>query len=380
MKAMNLPLSSLLATARGLPTGRIVAAISAFAGAVVLVEVAYRVARVFLRRSAVHDLGAVLDRARWALRLLAVSIAGVETVRLAPANTHEGLSEAARVGIVFASAWLAIKATGVLQVLAEGRFDVSTADNRRARKARTQLLVLRRVLNVAIVVLAIFVALTALPQARILGASLLASAGVLGIVAGIAGQSTLGNMIAGLQIAFSDSLRLNDVVVVTPPSGTAYWGTIEELTLTYVVIAVWDQRRLVLPVSYFVTTPFENWTRHSSQLLGSVHLFLDYRAPMEELRREFQSFVEGNPLWDRRVAVLQVVLATEQSIQLRALVSARSGSQAWDLRCAVREHLISYVRHHHPEALPRTRFEVAGDSDLHLADEGVAARDGSGGT
>ncbi|MDA8295730.1 MAG: mechanosensitive ion channel [Actinomycetota bacterium] len=376
---MTLLPSSLAAAAGGLPTGRIVAAAAAFIGALVVVEVAYRGGRVLLRRSSAHNFCGVLDRGRWAARLLAVSIAGVETVRLAPTSTHEGLSEAARIGIVFASAWLAMKATGVLEVLAEGRFDVSIADNRRARKARTQLLVLRRVLNVAIVVLALLAALTALPQARTLGASLLASAGVLGIVAGIAGQSTLGNMIAGLQIAFSDSLRLNDVVVVTPPSGTAYWGTIEELTLTYVVIAVWDQRRLVLPVSYFVTTPFENWTRQSSQLLGSVHLFLDYRAPMDELRSEFQSFVEGNPLWDRRVAVLQVVEATEQSIQLRALVSARSGSNAWDLRCAVREHLISYVRNKHPEALPRTRFELAGGSDRDDADEALAARKGLGG-
>ncbi len=257
------------------------------------------------------------------------------------------------IAIIFSVAWILIVMSGVLVDLTEGRFDTTVSDNRRARKVKTQLRVMRKVITVVIVVVAVLSALTSFSQGRSIATSVLASAGVLGLVIGIAGQSTIGNLIAGVQIAFSDALRIDDVVVVN-----GEWGTIEEITLTYVVVAIWDQRRLVLPVSYFVTTPFENWTRSSSQILGTVMLFCDYTVPVEEVRRELLDFVETNSLWDHRAASLQVVDATEHSVQLRALVSAATSSQAWDLRCAVREHLVAHLRDHHPSALPRTRIEV----------------------
>jgi small-conductance mechanosensitive channel len=266
------------------------------------------------------------------------------------------------VAVIGSVAWIAIRATPLLEERAARRFDVAVADNRRARRARTQLRVVRRVVTALIVVVALLAMITSIPQARTLGASLVASAGVIGIIAGIAGQSTLGNAIAGLQVAFSDRLRIDDVVVVD-----GQWGTVEEITLTYVVVQVWDQRRLVLPVSYFVTTAFENWTRNNAQLIGSVYLYVDYSVPLEELRGEFQAAVEANPLWDRRVANLQVVDATERTVQVRALASAASASSAWNLRCDLREHMVSYLRDHYPSALPKARVVMAPSSNGHGA-------------
>jgi small-conductance mechanosensitive channel len=185
---------------------------------------------------------------------------------------------------------------------------------------------------------------------RGVGQSLLASAGVAGIVVGLAAQATLGNWIAGIQLAFTDALRLDDVIVTA-----GEWGRVEELTLTHVVLHLWDERRLVLPTSYFTTTPFENWTRTEARVLGSVLLNVDFSVPMEELRAETLRLLEASALWDRVAWVVQVVDSTPTDMVVRVLASSPDASSSWDLRCEIREGLLRWLQASHPESLPRAR-------------------------
>ncbi len=336
-----------------LPLGAWGTSLALVVGALVALEIELFITRLVIRSARSITMFQLLRRSKRALRGLVISIVGAECVRFVKPRLRPNFQEVANIAIIFSVAWIVIVVSGILIDLTESRFDITVSDNRRARRVHTQLRVMRRVSAVIIVVIAILAALTSFSQGRSIATSILASAGVLGLVIGIAGQSTIGNLIAGIQIAFSDALRIDDVVVVNGD-----WGTIEEITLTYVVLAIWDQRRLVLPVSYFVTTPFENWTRKNSQILGTVMLFCDYTVPVEEVRTELLEFVKTSPLWDRRAATLQVVDATEHTVQLRALVSAATSSNAWDLRCSVREHLVAYLRDHHPSALPKSRLEM----------------------
>jgi hypothetical protein len=191
------------------------------------------------------------------------------------------------------------------------------------------------------------------PEARAAGASLLASAGVISIIAGVAAQSTLGNVIAGVQLAYSGAIRVDDVVIAH-----GEWGRIEEITLTYVVVHVWDDRRMVLPSSYFTTTPFENWTRTSSQLMQSVDFDLDWRVDPQGMRDEMHRILARTTLWDGRVAVLQVTDATGGTVHIRILVTAVDAPTLFDLRCFLREEMIRWLHEHQPQALPRTRVAV----------------------
>jgi small-conductance mechanosensitive channel len=199
------------------------------------------------------------------------------------------------------------------------------------------------------------------PQARAAGTSLLASAGIVGVIVGVTARSTVGNLIAGLQIAFAEPIRLDDAVVVE-----GEWGNIEEITLTYVVVRIWDRRRLVLPCSYFVEHPIENWTRYSADIVGTVHLHVDYTTPVEEVRAEFERVLAASKLWNGQTAVLQVVDTTERTMVLRALVSADSAPTAWDLRCEVREQLLAWLQQQHPGALPRVRAELEAPAPQQL--------------
>jgi small-conductance mechanosensitive channel len=185
---------------------------------------------------------------------------------------------------------------------------------------------------------------------RKLGAGLLTGVGVGGIIIGFAAQRSLANFLAGLQIAFTQPLRIDDVLVVE-----GEWGRVEDITLTYVVLNIWDQRRLILPINYFIEKPFQNWTRVSAEILGTVFLYLDYNTPMDKLREEFDRLLENTPLWDKRVKVIQVTDTTEKTIQVRVLVSARDSSKAFDLRCYLRENLIKYLLENHPDSLPVNR-------------------------
>ncbi|MGN6087959.1 MAG: mechanosensitive ion channel family protein [Actinomycetales bacterium] len=260
------------------------------------------------------------------------------------------------VGIVSiaAVAWLVVGILFVLEDAAFRRLRLDVANNLRNRRLRTQLDLVRRVTAVAITIVAVAAILLTFQPMRTFGASLLASAGLVGAIAGFAAQATLGNLFAGLQLAFSDALRIDDVVVVQDQ-----WGRVEQMTLTYVVVHLWDERRLVLPTSYFTSTPFENWTRSESRVLGAVLLYLDATAPVDELRQVAHRFVESSPLWDRRDWVLQVVDMTERTIVIRVLASAADAPSSWDLRCDLREHLIRWLVEHYPEALPRDRVVVS---------------------
>lgn len=253
-------------------------------------------------------------------------------------------------------AWLAIEAVLALEDRWLRKYDIAAANNLLARKKRTQILVLNRVTVGVMGGITFAVMLMTFHEVRALGTSLLASAGLAGLVAGAAARPILGNVAAGIQIAFTDPIRLDDVVVVD-----GQWGRIEEITLSYVVMRLWDLRRLVLPISYFVENPFENWTRSSAQILGSALFHLDYAVPIDELRDAFQRILDSSPRWDGDVGVLQVTDTTERTVEVRALVSAPDSSTAFDLRCEVRERVVGWLQEHHPEALPRERTQLTVD-------------------
>lgn len=253
-------------------------------------------------------------------------------------------------GMIGVCAWLLINTTLVGRTLVLRRYDITVADNLRARSMRTQVTMLLRVVWVLICVLAVACMLMTFERIRQLGISLLASAGLIGIVAGFAAQKSLATLVAGIQLAITQPIRLDDVVVIE-----GEWGRIEEITLTYVVVRIWDERRLVVPISRFLEQPFQNWTRTSAQILGTVFLWTDYTIPIAALRKELKRVVAASPLWDGRVCLLQVTDAGERTLQLRALVSASDSGKCWDLRCDVREKLVDYVQQNHPGALPRLR-------------------------
>jgi len=233
------------------------------------------------------------------------------------------------------------------------RFDITVADNLRARRARTQLQIVRRMVISMLVVIDIGLALSVFRDSMIwhYGAGLLASAGLASLVLATAAKSSASNLLAGIQIALSEPIRLDDVVVVQNE-----WGRIEEITSTYVVIAIWDQRRLVVPLSYFIENPIENWTRKASDILGTSFLYVDYSVPVEPLRQHLLKVLEASTQWDKRVCALQVTNLSEHTMELRCLMSARDSSKQFDLRCIVREKMIDFIRENYPEAFPRMRF------------------------
>ncbi|CAJ2839148.1 mechanosensitive ion channel protein MscS [Burkholderia pseudomallei] len=263
-----------------------------------------------------------------------------------------GLRTLAAVGTIAALTWLLMRLAAAVGDAIIRAHPIDTADNLEARRIHTQTRVLARTVMVLIVIIGTGAALMTFPNVRQIGASLLASAGVAGLVAGIAARPVLGNLIAGLQIALSQPIRLDDVVIIQ-----GEWGRIEEISGTYVSVRLWDQRRLIVPLQWFIENPFQNWTRSSAELIGTVFLYVDYRLPLEPLRAELARIVADAPQWDGRVQVLQVTDATERSMQLRVLVSARDSSLAWDLRCRVREGLIAFINAHYPHCLPRERTE-----------------------
>lgn len=236
-------------------------------------------------------------------------------------------------------------------LLEQHRLDVQ--DNVQARAVHTQVLVLKKVAVTVIGVFTLASMLMVFESARQFGASILASAGIAGIIIGFAAQRSIATLLAGFQIALTQPIRLDDVVIVENE-----WGRIEDITLTYVTVRIWDLRRLIVPITYFIERPFQNWTRASAEILGSVFLHVDYTMPLRPLREELDRILDGSPHWDRKVKVLQVTDATEHTLQLRALASARDASSAWDLRCEVREKLIDFIQSHYPGSLPRVRAEL----------------------
>jgi len=252
-------------------------------------------------------------------------------------------------------AGILVRAIRVLEDYIYHTYDLNKADNLVERKVRTQIVFIRKVLVVLIVFVTIAIILLSFESMRKIGTGLLTGVGIGGIIVGFAAQNSLGNLLAGFQIAFTQPIRIDDVLVVE-----GEWGRVEEITLTYVVLNIWDKRRLILPINYFITKPFQNWTRTTSEILGTVFLYLDYTVPLEAIRKEFDRLIVLSPLWDKKVKVIQVTDTREHTIELRVLMSARNSSDAFDLRCYIREHLVSFIQQNYPGSLPKIRNEVNG--------------------
>jgi small-conductance mechanosensitive channel len=250
-------------------------------------------------------------------------------------------------------AWLILRATDMPVELITSHYNIEVKDNLEARKIHTQIRFFGRLVKITVVVVALAFMLMMFPAVRHVGISILASAGVMGIIAGLAAQRSIANILVGVQIAVTQPFRVDDVVVVE-----GEWGWIEEITATYVVVRIWDLRRLVLPIIYFTEKPFQNWTRTSADLLGTVFLYVDYTVPVEFIRQELYRILQNSSFWDGKAWGLQVTDATDRTIQLRALMSAADSPTAWNLRCEVREKLIAYLQENYPSSLPRIRGEL----------------------
>jgi small-conductance mechanosensitive channel len=255
--------------------------------------------------------------------------------------------------LVAASAFVIIRIIHAIGDILEIYFDNTQADNLRARKVHTQFQLIERVLSVVIIIVAIAVGVMSFDRIKEIGTIILGSAGIVSIIIGFAAQKSIGNFIAGLQIAITQPIRIDDVVIVENE-----WGRIEEISLTYIVVRIWDERAMILPINYFLEKPFQNWTRINADLLGTIMIYTDYSIPLEPLRKELTRLLENNNLWDKRVNLLQVTNATEKSMELRALVSAGSSSKLFDLRCDIREGLITFIQKNYTEALPKSRMEI----------------------
>lgn len=294
-----------------------------------------------------------VGRARLKVRIAVMIAALALAVTVSPLHPEPSL--AIRQALLFAFilniGWMLIGVSDMWAVVYLRRFNMASEDNLLARKHVTQARILQRVAALLIGIVTLGLALLTIAEVRQWGLSLLASAGVVGIIAGLALQPFLTNMMAGIQIATAQPIRLDDAVIV---EGEA--GVIEEITSTYVVVKLWDWRRMVLPLSYFINTPFQNWTRDSTRLLGSAFLHVDYEAPIDRLRAELERICRASLFWDGDVASLQVTDVTDRTVQIRCLASARNAGAAFDLRCEIREKMLAFMRDQCPEALPRERF------------------------
>ena len=252
-------------------------------------------------------------------------------------------------------------------------YDITKTDNLKERKVRTQIHFIRKLLILIIVLLTIGAVLLSFESLRKLGAGLLTGVGVGGIIIGFAAQKSLGNLLAGFQIALTQSIRIDDVLVVE-----GEWGRVEDITLTYVVLKIWDERRLILPITYFIEKPFQNWTRIGSAITGTVFIHMDYSLPLEPLRKEFIRLLENNPLWDGRIKAMQVTDAKVHTMEIRALMSARNSSDAFDLRCNIREKLIAFIQETYPESLPQHRLRENTQIGIRGSDLINSTNEGSG--
>lgn len=270
-----------------------------------------------------------------------------------PPKLMSALEHITGIGLIAAIAWLIILGSEITSDILASRYRIDVADNLLARRIQTQFSILHRTVVVVVTLVALAIVLMTFPAINHIGMSLLASAGLAGLVVGLAMKGTLSNLIAGIQIAFTQPFRLEDAVVVE-----GQWGWVEEIGTMYVVIRIWDLRRLVLPLSYFLDHPFENWTRTNAELLSHCFFYVDYTVPVEPIRAELRRILESTPLWAGKVCVIQISDFLEATAQLRALMDARNSSDSWDLQCYVREKLIDYLRKEYPESLPRYRTEL----------------------
>lgn len=298
---------------------------------------------------------ATLRRLRLPSQVAVVALTGLFVLPKieASAALGEGLKHGLALLLILAVTILAVRLLWIGVRAYLSRFDVSVSDNLGARRLHTQVTVVTRILTALVWVVGIAAALMTFPSVRQLGTSMLASAGIAGLVVGLAAQRTLSNFIAGLQIALTEPINLDDVVIVE-----GEWGRIEEITATYVVVRIWDQRRLIVPFSWFIERPFQNWTRRTAEVLGTVFLWTDYSVPVDRIREEAERIARGSNNWDGRTVGAVVTDCSERAVQVRVLASAADASKAWDLRCELREKLIAYLNREYPGCLPRVRAAV----------------------
>jgi small-conductance mechanosensitive channel len=337
--------------------GAVIAAVIAHAGALALVRRVLGERRPFLRTV----LGATMEPTRLALLLIAIAI--VLPATSFADNTKDLIARGVGLAAICLVGWIAATALHIAADLYLLRFRVDVADNLLARKHVTQVRVLVRVLDVVIALVTLGFALMTFEAVRQYGVTLFASAGVAGIVAGLAARPVLTNFLAGVQLAIAQPIRIDDAVIVENE-----WGNVEEITFSYVVVRLWDWRRMVLPLSYFIEKPFQNWTRLGGELIGSVFLYVDHTAPIDAIRQKLTEIAMQSKLWNGQVVNLQVSDCKETTIELRALISANNASAAWDLRCEVREKLIDFLQREHPYALPRRRYESADRAETKSED------------
>lgn len=324
--------------------------------------------RFVLRRTVVPSHPSVLQRFRkpalWlfmiAATMLAIPAFGVSTHLLDLAE------HVLHIFFVICMAWLLITTVYAISDVLTRRYDISAANNLHARSIRTQMAVMRRLAIGIIGLLALGLILYTFNHTRIwqYGAGLLASAGLASLALGAAAKSTVSNLLAGIQIAFTEPIRIDDVVIVE-----GQWGRIEEITAAYVVVCIWNLQRLIVPLTYFIDHPFQNWTRTSANLLGNFYIYADYTCPIEPLREELTRLLKSTPLWDGKVNVLQVTELQQQTMQIRALMSAADSSKLWDLRCLIREKMIDFLQKNYPQCLPKQRINELQNAPWEQVDE-----------
>ena len=334
-------------------------AIFVFCSMLVLANVVhYILFRVLRRKESIsHPLGWGLQKhlgkpAR-AIFLLTCLLIILPTIPDLPENIETLLRQAFIMLTIAALGWFAIGCIYVLQAILLRRYDITAENNFQARRVHTQFQLFRRMLIAFVVIVDIGALLWTFNDPRIwhYGSGLLASAGIASLIVATAAKSTASNLFAGLQIAFTQPIRIDDVVVVQ-----GEWGRIEEINSAYVIVKIWDLRRLIVPLSYFIENSFQNWTRQSSDILGTAFLYVDYSIPVEDLRKQLEAIVHPSPLWDNRVCGLQVTNLTDRSMELRCLMSSRNSSDNFDLRCLVREKMTAWIQQNYPDAFPMTRF------------------------
>ena len=287
------------------------------------------------------------------LPLVALNL-GIKIMRFSP-ETYTAVSKGIEILLIIGFAAILVNIFRIFEEYILYKYDISQNDNLKARKIRTQFIFIRKVVITVIVLITTAIILLSFPNMRKIGAGLLTGVGIGSVIIGLAAQHSLSNFLAGLQIAFTQPIRIDDAVIVE-----GEWGKVEEITLTYVVVNIWDQRRLILPIKYFLDTPFQNWTRNSAEILGTVFIYADFSIPVDQVRAELTRLLESNPLWDKRVNVLQVTNLQERTVELRALMSARNSGDAFDLRCYIRENLIKYINENLNAHLPVIRTEIKG--------------------
>jgi small-conductance mechanosensitive channel len=285
-----------------------------------------------------------------------------------PQHYLEILQKGLAVVWFLALGWLLVALVYCLEDFFLLRYDISVSNNLRARRARTQMQLMRRMLITLLILVDAGLVLSVFRDSQIwhYGAGLLASAGLASLVLATAAKTSASNFLAGMQIALTEPIRLDDVVIVE-----GEWGKIEEITTTYVIVAIWDQRRLVVPLTYFIETPFQNWTRNTSDLLGTSFLYVDYSIPVQALRDELTRVLENEPLWDKRVNACQVTNLSEHTMEIRCLLSAADASKQFDLRCIVREKMVAFIQKNYPDAFPRTRFSAVSQMGEKSQNEAV---------